>query len=150
MVVTNKMKMVRKMNFLFTILILLFCITAVGFVFKSLIKYNLRWPLLILMLILKTSIFTWIKNLKVFQFENIGSTFTIKYYHPLKTGIIFPYIEFPIKNINRYTIEKRLLEPNLLKMYIMVKEKPIHFNLKVSHLSNHSYEKIENSLKLAS
>ncbi|MDF2506090.1 hypothetical protein [Clostridium sp.] len=149
MLVTNKKSVVRKMNLLLTILALIFCATVVGFVLKSLIKYNFRVPFLILMIILIMVIFNSIKNLRIFQFENIGSTFSIKYYHPFKGGIIFPYLEFPISNIKRFKIEENFLKSDLLKIDILVKEnnRIIKIKLKISNLKNNDYRKMENSLK---
>ncbi|MEG1665420.1 MAG: hypothetical protein RR305_00535 [Chryseobacterium sp.] len=94
-------------------------------------------------------IFKSIRSLKVFQFENTGSTFTIKYYHPLNKRIIFPYIELPISSIERFKVEKKILKPDLLKINILIKEKNkiVRFRLKVSGLNDESYSKMENSLQ---
>lgn len=149
MLVTNKHRVVRKIYFLLIILALIFCSTVIGFALKSTINYNLR-PLLILMIIVTVAIFNSIKNLRVFQFENIGSTFSIKYYHPFKGGIISPYLEFPISNITRFKIEEYFFKSDLLKIDILIKEKKkiIKIKLKISHLNNCDYRKMENSLEL--
>ncbi len=137
------------MNFLFAFILLIFFAILIGFVLKDLIKYYLRWPLLLVMMSLIIIIFNWIRGLRVFQFENIGSTFTIKYYHPLNRGIIFPYVEFPVKNVTRFKIEKRILKPDLMKFDILVNEKNkiVRFKLRVLSLNTIAYTKIENSLK---
>lgn len=146
-IVNNKKKVVRLMNFLFAFIILIFCTIFVGVVLKDLIKYYLRWPLLIVMLSSIIVIFNWIRGLRVFQFENIGSTFTIKYYHPLNRGVIFPYVEFPIRNVTRFKIEKRILKPDLMKFDILVNEKNriVRFKLRVSGLTTNACKNIENS-----
>lgn len=137
------------MNFLFAFILLIFFAILIGFVLKDLIKYYLRWPLLLVTMSLIIIIFNWIRGLRVFQFENIGSTFTIKYYHPLNRGIIFPYVEFPIKNVTKFKIEKRILNPDLMKFDILVNEKNkiVRFKLRVLGLNTIAYTKIENSLK---
>ena len=148
-IVNNKKKVKILMNFLFAFILLIFFAILIGFVLKDLIKYYLRWPLLLVMMSLIIIIFNWIRGLRVFQFENIGSTFTIKYYHPLNRGIIFPYVEFPIKNVTRFKIEKRILKPDLMKFDILVNEKNkiVRFKLRVLCLNTIAYTKIENSLK---
>jgi len=148
-IVNNKKKATRLMNFLFASILLIFCTILIGFVFKDLIKYYLRWPVLLAMISFIIIMFNWIRELRVFQFENIGSTFTIKYYHPLNKGIIFPYVEFPIKNVTRFKIEKRNLQPDLMKFDILVNEKNkiVRFRLRVVGLNTNAYFKIENSLK---
>jgi len=148
-IVNNKKKVTRLMNFLFASILLIFCTILIGFVFKDLIKYYLRWPVLLAMISFIIIMFNWIRELRVFQFENIGSTFTIKYYHPLNKGIIFPYVEFPIKNVTRFKIEKRILKPDLMKFDILVNEKNkiVRFRLRVVGLNTNAYFKIENSLK---
>lgn len=148
-IVNNKKKIVRKMNFLFTFFILIFSTIVLGFILSHLITNYLRWPLFVMMILLIILIFKSIRNLKVFQFENTGSTFTIKYYHPLNKKIIFPHIELPISSIERFKIEKRILKPDLLKINILIKEKNkiVGFRLKVSGLSDTCYSKIENSLQ---
>lgn len=148
-IVNNKKKATRLMNFLFASILLIFCTILIGFVFKDLIKYYLRWPVLLAMISFIIIMFNWIRELRVFQFENIGSTFTIKYYHPLNKGIIFPYVEFPIKNVTRFKIEKRILKPDLMKFDILVNEKNkiVRFRLRVVGLNTNAYFKIENSLK---
>ncbi|AZB29768.1 hypothetical protein EB354_11180 [Chryseobacterium balustinum] len=148
-IVNNKKKATRLMNFLFASILLIFCTILIGFVFKDLIKYYLRWPVLLAMISFIIIMFNWIRELRVFQFENIGSTFTIKYYHPLNKGIIFPYVEFPIKNVTRFKIEKRILKPDLMKFDILVNEKNkiVRFRLRVVGLNRNAYFKIENSLK---
>ncbi|SUX48709.1 hypothetical protein [Chryseobacterium indoltheticum] len=148
MIVTNKKRVVRKMNFLVVILGLIFCVTVIGFVLKSLIIYNLRVPLLILIGILIIIIFNSLKNLRIFQFENVGSTFSIKHYHPLKRGIISPYVEFPITNITRFKIEEKFLKSDLLKIDILVKKNSsiIKIKLKISNLKSNDYRKMENSI----
>lgn len=150
MLVSNKHSVVKKTYFLLIILALIFCSIVIGFALKSTINYNLRVPLLILMIILTVAIFNSIKNLRVFQFENIGSTFSIKYYHPFKGGIISPYIEFPISNITRFKIEEYFFKSDVLKIDILIKEKKktIKIKLKISHLNNSDYRKMENSLEL--
>ncbi|SUX46016.1 Uncharacterised protein [Chryseobacterium indoltheticum] len=148
-IVNNKKKVTRLMNFLFASILLIFCTILIGFVFKDLIKYYLRWPVLLAIISFIIIMFNWIRELRVFQFENIGSTFTIKYYHPLNKGIIFPYVEFPIKNVTRFKIEKRILKPDLMKFDILVNEKNkiVRFRLRVVGLNTNAYFKIENSLK---
>lgn len=148
-IVNNKKKATRLMNFLFASILLIFCTILIGFVFKDLIKYYLRWPVLLAMISFIIIMFNWIRELRVFQFENIGSTFTIKYYHPLNKGIIFPYVEFPIKNVTRFKIEKRILKPDLMKFDILVNEKNkiVRFRLRAVGLNTNAYFKIENSLK---
>jgi len=107
------------------------------------------WFLLIVGLILTGMIFKWIKSLRVFHFENIGSTFSIKYYHPLNRGIIFLYLEFPISNITRFKIKQRFWKTDLIKIDILITErnKIVRFRLKVSNLDDDSFHKIEHSLK---
>lgn len=148
-IVNNKKKVIRLMNFLFAFILLIFCTILIGFVLKDWIKYYLRWPLLLAMMSLIIIISNWIRGLRIFQFENIGSTFTIKYYHPLNRGIIFPYLEFPIKNVTRFKLEKRLLKPDLMKFDILVSEKNkiVRFKLRVLSLNTMAYTKIESSLK---
>ncbi|QQQ29092.1 hypothetical protein JJL46_03525 [Chryseobacterium indoltheticum] len=148
-IVNNKKKVNILMNFLFAFILLIFFAILIGFVLKDLIKYYLRWPLLLVTMSLIIIIFNWIRGLRVFQFENIGSTFTIKYYHPLNRGIIFPYVEFPIKNVTKFKIEKRILNPDLMKFDILVNEKNkiVRFKLRVLGLNTIAYTKIENSLK---
>lgn len=148
-IVNNKKKVIRLMSFLFAFILLIFCTILIGFVLKDLIKYYLRWPLLLAMMSLIIVIFNWIRGLKVFQFENIGSTFTIKYYHPLNRGIIFPYVEFPIKNVTRFKIEKKILKPDLMKFDILVNEKNkiVLFKFSVLSLNTIAYIEIEKSLK---
>lgn len=147
MVLSNKKNVTRKMNFLFLLIFIIFCTTVVGIIIKSLIKYSYRLPLFILMIILTVIIFKWIKSLRVFEFENIGSTFTIKYYHPLKRGIIFPYLEFPIENVTHFQMEEKRIKSNVLKINILLKEKDkiLRFKLKVSNLSKNSYKKMKKS-----
>jgi len=149
MLITNKKSIVRKMNFLLVMLAFIFCATVVGIVLKSLIKYNLRVPFIIVIVILTIIIFNSLRNLRIFQFENIGSTFSIKYCHPFKRGIISPYVEFPITNITRLKIEENFLKSDLLKIDIIVKEKSriIKIKLKITNLKSSDYRKIENSLK---
>lgn len=148
-IVNNKKKVIGLMNFLFALILLIFCTIVVGFVFKILIKYYVRWPLLFAMMSLIIVILNWIRGLRIFQFENIGSTFTIKYYHPLNKGVIFPYLEFPIKNVTSFKIEKRILKPDLMKFEILVtkKNKIVRFKLRVLGLNKSAYTKIESSLK---
>lgn len=148
-IVNNKKKVNIIMNFLFAFILLIFFAILIGFVLKDLIKYYLRWPLLLVTMSLIIIIFNWIRGLRVFQFENIGSTFTIKYYHPLNRGIIFPYVEFPVKNVTKFKIEKRILNPDLMKFDILVNEKNkiVRFKLRVLGLNTIAYTKIENSLK---
>lgn len=143
-IVNNKKKVKILMNFLFAFILLIFFAILIGFVLKDLIKYYLRWPLLLAMMSLIIIIFNWIRGLRVFQFENIGSTFTIKYYHPLNRGIIFPYVEFPVKNVTRFKIEKRILKPDLMKFDILVNEKNkiVRFKLRVLSLNTIAYTKI--------
>lgn len=151
-IVNNKKRIIFQMNLLFAFILLLVCATLVGFVLKNLINSYLRWPLLIAIMSFIIVLFNWIRKLRVFQFENIESTFTIKYYHPLKKGIIFPYVEFPIKNVTRFKIEKRILKPDLIKFDIFINEKnkTVRFKLRVTCLKQSSYAKIENSLKVIS
>lgn len=148
-IVNNKKKIVRKMNFLFILLILVFSKIILSFILNHLITYYLRWPLFLMMILFIILIFKSIRSLKVFQFENTGSTFTIKYYHPLNKRIIFPYIELPISSIERFKVEKKILKPDLLKINILIKEKNkiVRFRLKVSGLNDESYSKMENSLQ---
>lgn len=148
MLVNNKKSVVRKMNLLLTILALISCATIVAFILKSLITYNFRVLLLILMMISIIVTFNLIKNLRIFQFENTGSTITIKYYHPLKRGIIFPYLEYPISNITRFKIEENFLKSDLLKIDILVKEnnRIIKIKLKISSLKNYDYRQMKDSL----
>lgn len=149
MLVTNKKNVVRKMNFLLLILTLIFFSTVVGFVLKSVIKYNLRLPLLVVGIILIITILNWIKNLRIFLFETIGSTASIKYHHPFKRGIVFPYLEFPITNIRKFKIEKKYLKSDLMKIDIYIEEKIriVKFKLKISSLSHNAYQEIEDLLR---
>ena len=149
MLVTNKKNVVRKMNFLLLILALIFFSTVVGFVLKSVIKYNLRLPLLVLGIILIITILNWIRNLRIFQFEIIGSTVSIKYYHPFKRGVIFPYLEFPITDMIRFRIEKTNLKSDLLKIDLLIEEKTriVKIKLKISNLGHNAYQEMENSLR---
>ncbi|WP_435524187.1 hypothetical protein [Chryseobacterium indoltheticum] len=149
LIVNNKNKIVGTKNVLFVFLILILSMAFIGFVLKNLIVYYLRWPLFMAMIIVVILIFYQIKRLKVFQFENTGSTFTIKYYHPLNKRIIFPYVEFPISSITGFKIEKKLIRQDILKIEILLREKRrvVCFKFKVSGLSDESYAKIQNSLQ---
>ena len=147
--VNNKNKIVARQNFLFVFLILIVGIAITGFILKNLIIHYLRWPFFIVMVLLIILIFYQIRRLKIFQFENTGSTFTIKYYHPLNKRIIFPYVEFPISSITGFKIEKKLIKQDILKIDILLREKRkvVGFKFKVSGLNDESYTKIQNSLQ---
>lgn len=147
-IVNNKKKIVRKMNFLFTLFILVFSKIILGLILNHLIMYYLRWPLFLMMILFIILIFKSIRSLKVFQFENTGSNFTIKYYHPLNNRVIFPYIELPLSSIEKFKVEKKILKPDLLKINILIKEKNkiVRFRFKVSGLNDKSYSEMENSL----
>lgn len=148
-VVNNKNKIVGTKNFLFVFLILIVGIAITGFILKNLIIHYLRWPFFIVMVLLIILIFYQIRRLKIFQFENTGSTFTIKYYHPLNKRMIFPYVEFPISSITGFKIEKKLIGQDVLRIEILLREKRrvVCFKFKVSGLSDESYAKIQNSLQ---
>lgn len=148
-IVNNKNKIVGTKNFLFVFLILILSTAIIGFILKHLIIHYLRWPFFMTMILLIILIFYQIRSLKVFQFENTGSIFTIKYYHPLNKRVIFPYVEFPISSISRFKIEKKLLRQDILKIDILLREKRkvVGFKFKVSGLTDESYAKIQNSLQ---
>ncbi|KFF03087.1 hypothetical protein [Chryseobacterium luteum] len=132
---------------IFQILIaLIFCIIAAGFVFKSAIPYDLRWPLLGILIGISVLILKKMAGLKIFYFENSGFVFTIKYYHPAKKGIIFPLIEYPVDTVRTFKIERSFFT-NTIIIDVSSKEKSRQIRIKVADINDGDYYKMANSLK---
>lgn len=148
MIVTNIDTIVARMKTLFILLVLNCLFTCSGIILKSLIKTELRWPLFCLSILITFIILKAMFNIRVLQFENIGATFSIKSYHPLKKGIIFPVLEFPVASVQSLTRENSLMSDSILITVMNHNNKKNRFKIKVTHLSDTDFKKIRGSLKL--
>ncbi len=85
-------------------------------------------------------------NLRVFYFENTGAVFSIKYYHPLKKGIIKPIVEYPNYLLRAFKIEQSFFA-DIMIIEILTKQKVNIkiIKIKVSNMSKKDQTKIINS-----
>ncbi len=147
MIITNKNTIIFKMKKLITFLILTCLLTGCGFMMKTVIKTELRWPLLCLSLVVTIFLLKQIWHLRVIQFENTGAVFSVKSYHPLQKGIIFPVLEFPITAVKAVEREKSILSDNVIVTINSKNNKKNRFKIAVTHISNQEFSKIKNSFK---
>jgi len=110
---------------------------------KTVIKTELRWPLLCLSLVVTIFLLKQIWHLRVIQFENTGAVFSVKSYHPLQKGIIFPVFEFPITAVKAVEREKSILSDNVIVTINSKNNKKKRFKIAVTHISNQEFSKIK-------
>ena len=140
MIITNKSKVVLKMRILITLLIVDIFLIVTGFILESFINENIEWPLLGLSIVFFLLILTNIMRLRVFHFENTGAVFSIKYYHPIKKGIIFPHVDYPVTRLRAFKIEKSLLAKMVvIEVNTQQKEYPLRIKVKASNISDKDY-----------
>ncbi|WP_261512751.1 hypothetical protein [Chryseobacterium paludis] len=146
MIVTNKQKIVFKMRLLLTLLILNIFLMIAGYVLRSLIHEDLQLPLLGASLVFLLLIISRIIRLRVFHFENTGAVFSIKSYHPVKRGIIFPSVDYPVNRLRAFKIEKSLMAKNIVvEVNTQQKENPLRVKLKASNITDKDYMRMINS-----
>ncbi len=143
MIITNKNTIIFKMKKLIAFLILTCLLTGCGFMMKTVIKTELRWPLLCLSLVVTIFLLKQIWHLRVIQFENTGAVFSVKSYHPLQKGIIFPVFEFPITAVKAVEREKSILSDNVIVTINSKNNKKKRFKIAVTHISNQEFSKIK-------
>ncbi len=146
MVLTNKDKVISKMRVWQFLLVFNCCLAVCGFVLQSLIPVELRWPLLGMFLVISILIIKKITSLKVFQFENSGFIFSIKYYHPSKKGIVFPLVEYPVHKLRSFKIERSVFADIIvIDVDLKEKEMPFRIKIRVSDINDRDYRKMVNS-----
>lgn len=143
MIITNKNKVNLEMNILLIFLVLIICFLSAGFILKSIIIDDIRITLLWSSCIMIFWIVVKIINLKVFYFENSGLVFCIKYYHPLKKGIILPLIEYPVSRLRKFNIDRSLfLNTLIIDIETKCKEAPLQVKIKISYINDIEYKKM--------
>lgn len=148
MIVSNKDKIIRKMNIFLGILILDIFLIITGFILKFFIDENFRWPLFFFSLALGVIIIIRLINLRIFQFENSGAIFSIKRYHPLKKGIVFPMVEYPVNMLRTLKRDRFLFSDFIIiEVHSKKKDKLIRFNIKVSSFGEREYRRMKNSFQ---
>jgi hypothetical protein len=146
MVLTNKDKVISKMRILQLLLGFICCLTIGGYILRSFIPIEFRWPLLGVSLVISLLILRKLMNLKVFHFENSGFIFSIKYYHPSKKKIVFPLIEYPVNKLRSLKIERSVFaDVIVIDVDLKEKEMPFRIKIKVSDISDRDYRKMVNS-----
>ncbi|MEY8760016.1 hypothetical protein [Chryseobacterium tongliaoense] len=148
MTVSNKDKIIRKMNIFLGILILDIFLTVAGFILKSFIDESFRWPLFFFSLALGLFIIIQLINLRIFHFENSGAIFSIKRYHPLKSNVAFPVVEYPVNMLRTLKKERFLFSDFIIiEVHSKKKNKLIRFSIKVSSFSERDYRRMRNSFQ---
>lgn len=146
MIITNKRKIVLKMRILLALLILNIFFIIAGYVLRSLIHEDIQLPLLGLGLVFLVLIISRIIRLRVFHFENTGAVFSIKSYHPVKRGIIFPSVDYPVNRLRAFKIEKSLMAKNIVvEVNTQQKENPLRVKLSASSITDKDYMRMINS-----
>lgn len=146
MIITNKRKIVLKMRILLMLFILNVFLMITGYVLRSFIPEDLRWPVLGVSAIFLILIVSRIVRLRVFHFENTGAVFSIKSYHPVKRGIIFPSVDYPVNRLRAFKIEKSLMAKNIVvEVNTQQKENPLRVKLNASSITDKDYMRMINS-----
>lgn len=143
MVVTNKNKIVLRMRILIALLIIDVSLVVAGYILKSFIEEDIEWLLLSVSVILFSLILTSIMRLRVFHFENTGAVFSIKYYHPIKRGIVFPCIDYPVNRLRAFKMKRSLLAKIvIIEVNSQQKENPLRIKVKASNISDKDYHRM--------
>ncbi|MBT2621936.1 hypothetical protein [Chryseobacterium sp. ISL-6] len=122
-------------------------LAVTGYVLKSLINEELRWPLVFLSFLLTLFIIYRLMKLRVFYFENNGVIFSIKYHHPLKKSIIYPVVEYPVNRLRTFKrVQLLFSDMFIIEVGSNEKDSPKRIKIKVSGLSSRDYLDIINSL----
>ncbi|MFP7654273.1 hypothetical protein [Chryseobacterium proteolyticum] len=146
MMISNKDRIISKMRILQFLLAMNCCLALAGSVLKSFIPLELRWTLVGVFFVVSLIILKKITNLKVFQFENSGFIFSIKYYHPSKKGIVFPLVEYPVNKLRSLKMERSMFADIIvIEVDLKEKEMPFKIKIKVSDISDSDYRKMVNS-----
>ncbi|WP_157676784.1 hypothetical protein [Chryseobacterium sp. T16E-39] len=114
-----------------------------GYILESFIGEDIEWALLTVSTVLFGLILTNIIRLRVFHFENTGAVFSIKYYHPIKRGVIFPHIDYPVNRLRAFKIEESLMAKKIvIEVNSQQKETPLRIKVKASNISDKDYHRM--------
>lgn len=113
-IICNKIKIIKKLKLLSLLLLLIFCTFSAVYLVKSNIDSMLLLILLGACILVSALIIIKMIKIRVFHFENTGEVFSIRYYHPLKKGLIFPVMEYPVNKLQTLKIESGLTSEILI------------------------------------
>lgn len=131
------------MRILILLLVIDILLVIAGFILKSFIEKSIEWVLLSASVLLFLWILSSIIRLRVFHFENTGAVFSIKYYHPIKKGIVFPFVDYPVNRLRTFKIEESLMAKKILiEVNSQQKEDPIRIKVKASNISDKDYHRM--------
>lgn len=134
------------MRILMILLVIDVFLVIAGFILESFIQENIEWPLLAISAVFFLLILNSIIRLRVFHFENTGAVFSIKYYHPIKKGIIFPQVDYPVTRLKALKLERSLLAKNVvIEVSTQQKENPLRIKVKASNISDKDYHRMMKS-----
>jgi len=143
MVVTNRKKVIFKMRILMALLIIDVFLAIGSYILKSFIEESILWTILSASLVVFVLTLTSIIRLRVFHFENTGAVFSIKYYHPLKKGVIFPSVDYPVNRLRAFKIEESLMAKKIvIEVNSQQKESPVRIKVKASNISDKDYHRM--------
>ncbi|MCA6067787.1 hypothetical protein JI747_011400 [Chryseobacterium sp. RG1] len=114
---------------------------------KSTIIGGLRWPLLFFSSVISFLFLQGILNLKILQLENTGAIFSVKRYHPLKKGVVFPVAEFPVYSVRLLERQKSILEDNIIITVITDNNVKKQLKIPVRCLHDDDFKKIKISIE---
>jgi len=84
-------------------------------------------------------------NLRCFEIENSGMVFTIRLFHPLKSGHVFPMSEFPVNALADFSFNNTLFF-SLLQLKIKHKDRIVSFRYKIQGLDHKNSDVLQQSL----
>ncbi len=123
-------------------------VVLLGTFFKAFINPQILTVIYVFCLITVSYILYLYITMKIFIFENTGSIFFIKQFHPLSNKyIVSPKIQIPTKSLIAFTSQRKMF-CNIL--YFEVKnvneqQQSRHFSIRVSNISQKEIERIRKS-----
>ncbi len=107
----NNKKFIKRYVVIYS-LIVLGCFFSILILLFNQIPYNHMMAILFGVLILILLIIIW--KLRIIEIENSGMIVSIKQYHPLKKGIIYPVFEMPFTELRYLQISNKRFEHVLI------------------------------------
>ncbi|MBK1897333.1 hypothetical protein [Chryseobacterium paridis] len=134
------------MRILMALLVIDVLLVIAGCILKSYIHENIEWPLLSISIIIFLLILNNIIRLRVFHFENTGAVFSIKSYHPIKTGVVRPHIDYPVNRLRALKMKRSMMAKIvIIEVNSQQKETPLRIKVKASSISDKDYVRMINS-----
>jgi len=84
-------------------------------------------------------------NLRCFEIENSGMVFTIKLFHPLKNGHVFPLSEFPVHALEDFSLSHSFFS-SLLRLKIKQRDRIVSVKYKIQGLDHKNFDTLKKSL----